>query len=205
MILPIVFALVIASIMAGIFCSRIGYYVPLMIASSVITPIGAGLLTTFTTTTNHPKWIGYQVIYGFGLGLGMQQPSVAAQTVLTRKDVPTGIALVMFGQQLGGAIFVSVGQNVLSNRLIEGIKGVPGLDPHTITDAGATAIRGLVRPQFLGIVLNAYNRALTNVFDIVVAVSCLTIVGALAMEWKSVKKEKMGARAPDQSKIAGEK
>lgn len=33
-------------------------------------PIGAGLITTFTPTTNHARWIGYQVIYGFGLGLG---------------------------------------------------------------------------------------------------------------------------------------
>lgn len=34
-------------------------------------------------------WIGYQAIYGFGVGAGMQQAVIAAQTVCTLDDIPT--------------------------------------------------------------------------------------------------------------------
>lgn len=34
-------------------------------------------------------WIGFQAIYGFGVGAGMQQGIIAAQTVCTLDDIPT--------------------------------------------------------------------------------------------------------------------
>jgi MFS family permease len=53
MSLPLVLGLVAASIMSGIFVSKLGYYNPFMYASVIVMSIGAGLFTTFTTETNH--------------------------------------------------------------------------------------------------------------------------------------------------------
>lgn len=64
----------------------------------VLMPIGMGLISTFAVDTDHEKWIGCQVLLGFGIGIGMQQPSVTVQTVLNRKDVPTAMALIFFTQ-----------------------------------------------------------------------------------------------------------
>jgi hypothetical protein len=36
--------------------------------------------------------------------------------------------------------------------------------------------------------LKAYNKALTEVFMVALAFACLAIIPALAMEWRSVKK-----------------
>jgi MFS family permease len=69
MILPFILALVVGSMTAGFATRKIGYFTQWIYISATIMPIGAGLITTFTPTTNHPKWIGYQVIYGFGLGM----------------------------------------------------------------------------------------------------------------------------------------
>ena len=192
MTIPFVLALVIGSIFAGGCTQRFGYYVPMMLACAVIVPIGTGLFTTFQTDTGHARWIGYQVLIGFGIGLGMQQSSMAAQTRLERVDVPTGVSLMFFGQQLGGALVVSVGQNVLSSRLISGLAAarIPGLDPGIVINAGATNIRNVVKLEYLGAVVKAYNHAVTTVFDVAVGTSCILIVGALFMEWKSVKKDK---------------
>lgn len=44
--------------------------------------------------------------------------------VLKDQDVPIGASLIFFSQWLGGAIFVSVGQNVLSTKLVSGFKGL---------------------------------------------------------------------------------
>jgi energy-converting hydrogenase Eha subunit E len=206
MTIPFVLALVIGSIFAGGCTQRFGYYVPFMFASAVIVPISTGLFTTFHTDTGHAKWIGYQVLVGFGIGLSMQQPSMAAQTVLPKIDVPTGVSLIFFGQQLGGTVFVSVGQNILSSRLISGLAEakIPGLDPGIAVNAGATNIRNVVQPEYLGAVLQAYNHALTTVYHVAVGTSCVLIVGAAFMEWKSIKQDRGNVQRKEQGKEVSE-
>ena len=189
-LLPLVLALVAGSLLGGSITWNAGYYTPPLIVGTIIMSIGAGLLTTFGVQTGHSKWIGYQFIYGFGLGLGMQMPSMAAQTVLPKQDVPIGASLMFFAQWLGGAIFVSVGQNVLINKLVSGLRVVPGFNITWVTDTGATDLRKVVPTQSLDLVLQVYNRALVRVFDVAVALSCIAIIGAVTMEWRSVKAEK---------------
>lgn len=188
--LPLLLSLVVASMCSGIFVKKVGYYNPSIIASSVIMPIAVGLFTTFTPETGHAKWIGYQVLFGFGLGTGMQQISLAAQTVLEKKDVPTGVSLNFFAQQLGGTIFISIGQNVLVNRLVSGLSSLPNFDPAIVVNNGATDIKTSVGPQNLGFVKHVYNHAIMQVFDVALALACLTIVASLALEWKSIKAKK---------------
>lgn len=69
--------------------------------------VGAGLLTTLHIGSSSAEWIGWQVIAGFGMGLGMQMSGLAAQVVLKAEDVPVGASLMFFAQSLGGAVFVS--------------------------------------------------------------------------------------------------
>ena len=195
--IPLVLSLVVGSIVAGGSVTATGYYTPFMIASAILMSVGSGLLTTFQQNTGHAKWIGYQTLYGFGVGLGMQQAAMGAQTVLPKGDVPTGVSLMFFAQSLGGALFVSVGQNVFTNRLVTGLAHVSGLDPSVVVRTGATDLRKVVAPKDLGMVLLAYNDALTHAFDAALAVSCLSILGALAMEWKSVKGRRQGPTAND--------
>ena len=190
--LPLIISLVLASIMAGALVQRLGYYVPFMIANGIIMSTGAGLITTFTPSTTHSKWIGYQIIFGFGLGLGMQQANLAAQAVLSRRDASTGIALIMFCQQLGGALFVSIGQNVFSNELIKGLGRISGINPATVVKTGATEIKNVVAVGSFNEVLVAYNGALTKTFTASVVMAALSLIGALCMEWKNIKKVQRG-------------
>ena len=186
-LLPLILALVVASLLAGGLVSKIGYYTPFLLAGTVLLSIGAGLLTTLTVTTGEPKWLGFQVIVGFAIGLSQQQAGLAAQTVLSKKDVATGVSLKFFGQQLGGAIFISVAQNVLETKLIAGLSDLPDFDPYQIVNMGATEIRGSVPPPLLPVVLLAYNNAITSLFMVAAALAAVSILGALLVEWKSVK------------------
>lgn len=187
MSLPFVLGLVIMGVSAGILTRKIGYYTPWMVLSSTLTPIAAGLITTFTPYTGHSAWIGYQALFGMGIGLGMQQPSVAAQTVLSRKDVSIGAALMMFSQTLGGAVFISVGNNIFNIRLEQNLVKILGIDVGSVAATGATDLRNMVPANLLPQVLVAYNDALRATFYLVTALTSCTIFGSLAMEWKSVK------------------
>jgi len=59
----------------------------------------------------------------------------------------------------------------------------------SVESAGATALRNMVPSSLLPEVLLGYNDALRNTFYLGTALSAVSIFGALAMEWKSVKKE----------------
>ncbi|GAB7358254.1 hypothetical protein MBLNU230_g0405t1 [Neophaeotheca triangularis] len=186
--LPMVLALVISSLFAGGIITKVGYYTPFVYACTVFASIGAGLLSTFTISTGSAAWIGYQIIFGVGIGFGMQQTLIAVQTVLPKRDIPTGTALMMFSQTLGGAIFISVGQNVFSNRLLTNLQAVvPDLNPALVLQTGATSLKDLIEPRFLPGVQSAYNDSIVATFYVSVAMACLTGIGAAFFEWKSVK------------------
>ncbi|KAF4335757.1 major facilitator superfamily transporter [Fusarium beomiforme] len=138
--LPFVISLVVASLLSGQLVGHLGYYTPFAMLSSCLMPLGVGLMSTFKVDTSPAEWIGYQIIIGFGIGLGLQHGPIAVQTVLKRPDIPVAVSLVFFCQQLGGAIFVSVGQTVLITRLVVTLPDITnGLDPHRIVNTGATA------------------------------------------------------------------
>jgi MFS family permease len=193
--LPFILAFLVAAVVAGPLVSRIGYYTPFLIAGTVLSSIGAGLMSTLRVDTPQPVWIGYQFLFGFGVGMGQQQAGLAAQTILKERDVPTGVAIKFFGQMLGGAVFASVGQNVLSTELVKRLSGLPGLDASVIVSLGATELRAYVGEELLPEVLLAYNDALDRVFLVGVIVSCLSLPGALLTEWRSIKTK--GAKKGD--------
>ncbi|KAJ5409073.1 hypothetical protein N7509_002956 [Penicillium cosmopolitanum] len=190
--LPMIIAVVVVSLLAGGLVTACGYYTPFMIASSIIMTIGAGLLSTLQVDSGHPKWIGYQALFGIGLGLGMQQPMMVMQTALNPMDVPSGTAIVMFSQTLGGAIFVSVGQNVFQNQLFQNLAHyAPDAPAAELISAGATMLRTLVQGDELHRVLVAYNAAIMQTFYVSVAMGALTLVGPIFVEWLSVKGKKI--------------
>ncbi|POS77323.1 MFS transporter [Diaporthe helianthi] len=190
--LPMLISVVLFSLIAGVVVSVAGYYTPFMLMSTILMSVGYGLISTFQPDTGAGVWIGYQIIAGAGVGVGMMQPLMAVQAVLSDKDLPTGTAVVVFTQTLGGSLFVSVSQNVFSNKLVEYVGDyAPGLDPATVLAAGATSIQKIIPSEFLDGVTLAYNDALMQTFLVSAALAAVSIVGSAFMEWRSVKGKKV--------------
>ncbi len=55
-----------------------------------------------------------------------------------------------FAQQLGGAVFLAVAQNLFSRQLVRGLTGVAGPDTAAIVNTGATALRDVAPPAEAG-------------------------------------------------------
>jgi MFS family permease len=183
-----VIPLIISTIVTGQLVSRIGYYTPFLIFGVCLASIGSGLLTTLEIDTSEGIWIGFQIVYGFGLGCCAQAPNMAAQTVLPREDVAIGASLMFFGQQLFGAIFTTVGQSTLDNQLTDRLANFPNITPELIQNTGATELLNLIPTEDHTAVLNAYNDSLRVCFRVALILACTSILGALFMEWRSVKK-----------------
>lgn len=193
--LPLVLSLVASSLLNGVATQKIGYYVPSMLLSPSLMAVGQGLLSTLTRGAPQSHWVGYQFLSGFGLGMGMQTGGLAVQTVLPMADVSMGIACIFFSQQLGGAIFTTVGQTILSNLLVSQLTGIPGVDPAQIVDSGATELASIVPAQELNVVIDAYNHALTRIFLAAMGLAFAALLSAAAVPWKSIKKPGVGAVA----------
>jgi hypothetical protein len=179
------------ALVVGGMITKIGWYVPFMWFAAATFSIGCGLLYTFKVDTSTAKWIGYQILTGGGSGAGVQIPFIAVQVVLSPKDLPTGNAIAVFVQTFGGAIAVSIAQNIFTNTLV---KNVPaGVDAKKVVYAGATHVREIVTGAQLQGVLVAYDKAVTSTFILPIAAGIIALIGSAFVEWKSVKGVKLVA------------
>ncbi|KAI0391138.1 MFS general substrate transporter [Xylariaceae sp. FL0594] len=193
--LPLLLSVVVASIIAGGIITAVGYYAPFMILGTIFAAVGGGLLTTWKPDTSMSAWIGLQVLFGVGVGLGLQQPLIAVQTVLDISDIPTGTAVIAFMQTLGGALFVSVGNSVFTNELLHELaERLPSqFTPAQVIAFGSTNLRKSLPPDILPAVVLSYNNALAKTFIVATALAAITIFGSAFIEWKSVKGKKIEA------------
>lgn len=197
--LPFILSNVLASVFSGVLVSRLGYVPPFCYASTVLASIGAGLLTTIGASTSSAHWIGYQIIFGLGIGLGFQQPPNAAQPVLPFKDLPRGIAITLFFRNFGASVFVTAGNTILNSDLVSGLAALalPGVDPQRVLSAGATSFRSTVPADQIAAVVGVYVEALQKVFQVGLILACLSAIGALGLEWKSMRRDKKAAASKE--------
>jgi hypothetical protein len=93
------------------------------------------------------------------------QPVTAVQSLIPREQLAVGSALVVFCMYFGGALFLSLGQTVLINRLRPALaKYLPQVSPQAVINAGAMNARGNVPESVLPDLILAYNQAITQVF-----------------------------------------
>lgn len=187
--IPIVLTLVIIGILAAALTETIHYYNPSLLLSPLFCATGAGLLSILRPGSSSAAWIGYQVLYGIGIGIGFQTANLPAQHVLPRKDVPLGLALMFFMQQLGGSVFLAASQNIFSSRLVSRLSSIdPDIDAQAIVNNGATRLRDLIPPTDgkLERAIEAYSHSLTRIFVVSAALSATMLLGAVAVRWEKI-------------------
>ena len=77
----------------------------------MLSAIGTGLLFTISPDTANAKVIGFQILYGFGVGGALQIVLIAIQTEYAREEhlIPQGTSTLNFVQIIGGVIGITVG------------------------------------------------------------------------------------------------
>jgi hypothetical protein len=194
--IPYLASIIVSSIAVGAGITAIGIYKPFMIVGAAIFTVGSGMIYTLGVDTDSGKWIGYQILAGFGAGGGVQIPFIAIQVALSSKDMPSGNAIAIFFNTLGGAISVSITQNIFLNGLYAEIpKYAPDISPLLIIGAGATHIRDVVPAADLPGVLQAYMISLSDAFVLAIAVGGLAVGVVFFVESGSVKGKKVVAAA----------
>lgn len=87
-ILPTILSISIFTMFGAGAVGKAGWIQPFLIAGAVLATIGGGLIYTFDIGTPVKTFVGYQIIAGIGVGLGIQVPIITAQTISSRRDMP---------------------------------------------------------------------------------------------------------------------
>lgn len=201
MSLPTMLSMVIASFIAGGSITRFGEYLPFFYLSSIFASVGAGLISTFRVDTSHSAWIGFQVIFGMGLGLGVQLPITLVQVSCPREDIAAATSVMVFCQILGGAVFIAVAQSVIARSLTHGVQqGLPDIAPVVLENLTATSWVSSVPPDQVNLVRQIFNDALTSAWHIAAGMAAVTIVAAVGVKRVRFGKKKTNTEMATETK-----
>ncbi|WP_086848301.1 MDR family MFS transporter [Amycolatopsis kentuckyensis] len=195
-LLPMVLALLVASIAAGNAVSRTGRYKIFPLAGAAGMTIGLYLLSRLDTGTGFWEASAYMAVLGLGIGLGMQVLTIAVQNTVDYADLGVATSGVTFlrsiGSSFGAAIFGTVYANQLTPKLAA-LPVPPGVDPRALQVP--TALHAL--PESVSApVIRAYSDSLHVVFLAAAPVGLVAF--ALAFFLKEVPlRDTARAAAPD--------
>lgn len=93
--LPFIITVAVCTLISGVIISKTTFPLPNLVAGAAIATIACGLFYTFDGDTSTGKWIGYQILGGFGNGLGVQVPMITAQGNTNTEDMAMTTAILM--------------------------------------------------------------------------------------------------------------
>ncbi|KAJ7247006.1 MFS general substrate transporter [Mycena rebaudengoi] len=203
-LLPFLLAFLITAGIAGFGVSKTGYYYPFLVASPIVLAIGSGLMYSISTSTSNATLIGFQILVGMGVGLGMQNALVAIQVEF--KDHPTLLAqaqsVTSFGQFLGGMVGVGVGEPVFAFGLTKYLARYAPDAPAEIIKNAPTAIYSELPAQLVPHVVRAYVDSLRVVFLVGVPAAGFGLLAVLFIS--NIKIEKTVTAVGDAEKGGGD-
>ncbi|RUO96319.1 major facilitator superfamily [Jimgerdemannia flammicorona] len=113
--------LVVFAIIGGILLTRYGHPSRFMTVGALILTIGTVLTSLFDQNTGLAREYGSMIVVGAGLGLNIAPSTIAVQAKVAQQDVAVATAVSsffrLFGAAFGIAVFGTIHQNVLGNKL----------------------------------------------------------------------------------------
>ena len=176
--LPAVFGILVASIMAGRILDRTGRYKKFPVMGAIVLIVSLFLLSTIGVDTPYWQLATFMLLFGAGLGLQMQTLLTAIQNSISPEDMGAATGSVTFFRQMGGAIGVASFGAVFGIRLshyIAGIGGGSGQAPDANDIAAIKALPEPIKSQ----VLTAMASALDDLFLVGVPIVAVALIVAL--------------------------
>ncbi|GAP87070.1 putative major facilitator superfamily transporter [Rosellinia necatrix] len=194
-LVPLTIAEVVASTVTGVGTSYVGYLPPFVIAATVLSSIGTGLLYTLYPGSPEGQWLGYQIICGAGFGIAIQQSIVNAQAIVADDDVGYAISAVLLGNIVGGSVVIGISQALFASEVLTLVGRFPGIGADTLLNHFRT-LDEVLSPQDLEVAVQTYNTALNKVFLLALILCSISALSWPFIPWKSLKSE---AKAPEKT------
>ncbi|EEH06654.1 efflux pump [Histoplasma capsulatum G186AR] len=192
-LLPTTLGLVIFTMLSGMMIEILGYYLPWSLGGSAAVAIGYGLMSMIKPRTSPSKWIGYQILYGVGSGAMSSAPYIAIQNLVSPPQIPIAMAIIIFCQNMGGAVFLVAANSIFTNGLLKELQNhidEIGVDPDIILRSGITSIRSIVSGDKLTAALECYTTAISHVMYLGIGAGVVTFAFGWGLGWVDIRKTK---------------
>ncbi|KAK5988995.1 MFS-type transporter calB [Cladobotryum mycophilum] len=142
------------------------------------------------------QWAGYQILLGFSRGISIQIPIIAIQAHTSAERTSVITATLVFCQNFGGAVFLSVANSIFNNKLkSELLSRLPSDRVEAIIDAGATGVKLVTLPQELPAVVASYAKGFDAVMYLLVGLACAMFITSWELGFTDIRKKKAAAPA----------
>jgi len=182
--LPLVFGLLVASIISGRLISKFGRYKPFPIFGTMMLVLGMWLFSHVTLTTSAFALSTWMFVIGMGLGSFMQVATLAVQNSVDRSHLGTATSSTTFfrtiGSSLGGAIFGTILISRLTHHLHQ-VLPAASASPAAIAKITATGTSQLqhLSPVVQHQILQSFVRSFHDMFLIGIPFALAAFVVAL--------------------------
>ncbi|KAF5639446.1 major facilitator (MFS1) transporter [Fusarium tjaetaba] len=189
--IPLIALFSVATFASGKAITKTGTAAPYLVVSSIIVTIAAGLFYTLDIGTSTGKWVGYQILAGFGYGVGLQVPLVIAQAFAAPSDMAPVTSIIIFSRTIGGTFLITAAQSGFINQIIHRLSSTaPTVDPALVTETGATTLRQNFSGAELNGVLHAYVWGIKVAFAITIAACGITVITSVFTKWTNIHHKK---------------
>ncbi|KAF5976071.1 major facilitator (MFS1) transporter [Fusarium coicis] len=189
--IPLIALFSVATFASGKAITKTGTAAPYLVVSSIIVTIAAGLFYTLDIGTSTGKWVGYQILAGFGYGVGLQVPVVISQAFAAPSDMAPVTSIIIFSRTIGGTFLITAAQSGFINQIIHKLTSTaPTVDPALVTETGATTLRQNFSGAELNGVLHAYVWGIKVVFAITIAACGITVITSVFTKWTNIHHKK---------------
>ncbi|KAK6074521.1 major facilitator superfamily transporter [Seiridium cupressi] len=195
--LPFLAFFALGSLISGAAIGKTRHLQPFELIGALLVTAGAALLYTLGIDSSQARYVGPQVLFGFGLGLCNQVPMTAVQGFSEPENVASSTAIMLMSQALSGAYFVPVAQSVFANCLLQALEfAAPGINPIQVLNAGASELQHVFSGEDLAAVRDAYLVGIKDVFAFSLAVSAFAVLLALIIPFKRLPDH--GSKKPEE-------
>lgn len=115
-LLPTILMLVPSAVIGGVLMSKVGRYMPIHYVGYTLMIIGFGLLTLLDKDSGTGKWVGFQIVEGFGSGLIIPTLLPALMAPLAESDTAVAAATWAFLRSFGLTWGTAIPAAIFNNR-----------------------------------------------------------------------------------------
>jgi len=176
LLIPMVVGLTFTATVSGRMISKLGRYKGFVIAGLVVIPAGVFLMSTLDADAPLALVCTYLAVLGLGMGLIIQNLTLAVQNAFPQKEVGTATSSNNFFREIGATVATAAVGAMFSDRLTASLSdlgaAMGGGSTESLTPALVKALPEAVHDQ----VVNAYTDALLPIFAGLAAVALIGLV-----------------------------
>ncbi|WP_348790110.1 MDR family MFS transporter [Leifsonia sp. NPDC080035] len=190
--LPMIFGLLLSSMIVGNLISRFGKWKAYMVVGSILLTVGLYLMSTIEYDTNYVVVSVYMFILGAGVGMVMQNLVLIVQNTVRPEQLGAASSNVAFFRSLGGTVGVSVMGSILGTKVVDLLTdkqadlqaaivklGAKGAEVAKSLQSGSIPEPNKLPESVRVIIESVYGQAVADIFLVAVPLAIITIIAIL--------------------------